>query len=171
MARIATYPQDASISVDDLLVGTDAEDSNITKNYKIGDVKNFIAGSQLATAKVTVTSEQLLSLDGGGAIELIEAPGTGKVISIISIACFVDFNSIAFNFNESLDFKIGTNTQNEISVGLINSSEDKYFLLGGDLKLVLPNTALTLFADTTATVTTGDSPLTLSIAYRIVDFS
>ena len=44
MARISTYAQDASISADDLLVGSDAEDSNITKNYRIGDLKATICG-------------------------------------------------------------------------------------------------------------------------------
>lgn len=44
MARIATYSQDTSISKNDLLVGTDAEDSNITKNYKVEDLAYFVKG-------------------------------------------------------------------------------------------------------------------------------
>ena len=44
MARISTYSQDTAISADDLLVGSDAEDSNITKNYRIGDLKATIGG-------------------------------------------------------------------------------------------------------------------------------
>lgn len=44
MARIATYSQDTSISNNDLLVGTDADDSNITKNYKIEDLADFVKG-------------------------------------------------------------------------------------------------------------------------------
>ena len=44
MARISTYAQDASISADDLLVGSDAEDSNITKNYRIEDLADFVKG-------------------------------------------------------------------------------------------------------------------------------
>lgn len=44
MARISTYAQDASISADDLLVGSDAEDSNITKNYRIGDLTSSVCG-------------------------------------------------------------------------------------------------------------------------------
>tara|TARA_R100000951_G_scaffold91610_1_gene79986 strand:- start:39 stop:305 length:267 start_codon:yes stop_codon:yes gene_type:complete len=45
MARISTYALDASISTDDKLVGTDAEDSNITKNYQIGAFMAFITGN------------------------------------------------------------------------------------------------------------------------------
>lgn len=44
MARISTYAKDALISADDLLVGSDAEDSNITKNYRIGDLKATVCG-------------------------------------------------------------------------------------------------------------------------------
>ena len=44
MARIATYSKDTSISNNDLLVGTDADDSNITKNYKIEDLASFGKG-------------------------------------------------------------------------------------------------------------------------------
>ena len=44
MARIATYSQDTSISNNDLLVGTDADDSNITKNYKVEDLAYFVKG-------------------------------------------------------------------------------------------------------------------------------
>ena len=42
MARISTYPLDTSISVSDLLVGTDAEDSNVTKNFSVGNLTDFI---------------------------------------------------------------------------------------------------------------------------------
>ena len=50
MARISTYSEDTSISNDDLLIGTDAEDSNVTKTYKVGDLKNFVKGSAVYVA-------------------------------------------------------------------------------------------------------------------------
>ena len=45
MARITTYAIDAAISGKDKLVGSDAEDSNITKNYLIADLANYIGTS------------------------------------------------------------------------------------------------------------------------------
>jgi hypothetical protein len=45
MARISTYALDTSISSLDTLVGSDAEDSNITKNFKIGDLAAFISSA------------------------------------------------------------------------------------------------------------------------------
>jgi|TARA_B100000497_G_scaffold122228_1_gene153047 hypothetical protein len=45
MARIATYALDTAISNLDKLVGTDAEDSSITKNYQISSLISFIAAN------------------------------------------------------------------------------------------------------------------------------
>jgi hypothetical protein len=38
MAKISSYTTDASVSYSDKLIGTDAEDSNVTKNYTIGSI-------------------------------------------------------------------------------------------------------------------------------------
>ena len=38
MATISSYSTDASVSYNDKLIGTDAEDSNVTKNYTIGSL-------------------------------------------------------------------------------------------------------------------------------------
>ena len=54
MARISTYAIDTSISRNDLLVGTDAEDSNITKNFTVGDLTDFV-GTTASTGVVTLT--------------------------------------------------------------------------------------------------------------------
>lgn len=42
MAKISTYAVDNSISADDMVIGTDAEDSNITKNYTVGGLSSYI---------------------------------------------------------------------------------------------------------------------------------
>jgi hypothetical protein len=84
MARIATYSKDTSISVDDLLIGTDAEDANITKNYKIGDLRSFIGtGGNLVTKKITVTTEQLKTIHTGPVV-LIDLTDN-EVADIISV--------------------------------------------------------------------------------------
>lgn len=54
MARISTYAKDTSISRDDLLVGTDAENSNATKNFSVGDLSDFISGIQIPTPQMWV---------------------------------------------------------------------------------------------------------------------
>lgn len=42
MARISTYTADNSLSDSDMVIGTDAEDTNITKNYRLGDIATFV---------------------------------------------------------------------------------------------------------------------------------
>ena len=174
MARISTYSQDTSISVDDLLIGTDAEDSNITKNYKIGDVKDFIAGTQLVTAKVTVTSAQLLSLNGGGTIELIEAAGANKIIVPISFSAFIDFNTAAYVSSPDANIKLRSGTTatfGDIAKTTIETSSDRYFTINPAGQQVGVNENINFTADSSFDLTTGDSPMVVNIAYRIVDFS
>jgi hypothetical protein len=42
MARISTYSIDSLPTIDDKLIGTDLDDSSITKNYKIGDIIGLV---------------------------------------------------------------------------------------------------------------------------------
>ena len=43
MARISTYDRDLVLSRDDILIGSDAENSSITKNYSVGSLIDFIS--------------------------------------------------------------------------------------------------------------------------------
>lgn len=43
MARISTYDRDLVISRDDILIGTDVNDSSITKNFSVGSLIDFIS--------------------------------------------------------------------------------------------------------------------------------
>jgi len=38
MSTISSYPSDTTISYDDKLIGTDAQDANATKNFTIGAI-------------------------------------------------------------------------------------------------------------------------------------
>lgn len=42
MTKISQYPDDSNITVDDKLVGTDAENSLETKNFTFADVISFL---------------------------------------------------------------------------------------------------------------------------------
>ncbi len=46
MARISKYALDTYISNSDKLIGTDAEDSSITKNFLVGDLADFINSAE-----------------------------------------------------------------------------------------------------------------------------
>lgn len=59
MAKISSYTTDASVSYSDKLIGTDAEDSNITKNYTIGSILS------LPLPSVPVYADNAAALAGG----------------------------------------------------------------------------------------------------------
>jgi hypothetical protein len=42
MGKISTYPVDSLLSSSDLLIGTDADNANATKNYSLGDIAAFV---------------------------------------------------------------------------------------------------------------------------------
>ena len=45
MAIISTYPIDATVTLEDKLIGTDAEDSSKTKNYTVGSILSLASPS------------------------------------------------------------------------------------------------------------------------------
>lgn len=184
MARLATYSQDTSISVDDLLIGTDAEDSNITKNYKIGDLKDFIAGSELVTTKVTLTSAELLSFSTYPTkITLIEAPGPNKAIVALNAAFKLDFTTgPIYNFNQDLRFAYidptGTVFAGNIPLELLNAgpgdqyaTEDLPGQPGSPYNPIKVNSSFGIANNPGTNVTQGTGTLTIDLLYRIVNFS
>jgi hypothetical protein len=78
MARITTYALDTTISNLDKLVGTDADDSNLTKNYQINTLISFIAANlnlqafddDAAAGVGAIASGALYKTTGNGAAPL-----------------------------------------------------------------------------------------------------
>jgi hypothetical protein len=78
MARITTYALDTTISSLDKLVGTDADDSNLTKNYQINTLISFIAANlnlqafddDAAAGVGAIASGALYKTTGNGAAPL-----------------------------------------------------------------------------------------------------
>ncbi len=85
MARISTYPIISTPTINDLLIGTDVEDLNITKNFTIGDIASLIIGGSYvpyvgATANVnlgafSITASSFI-VPGGLATQFVKADGT-----------------------------------------------------------------------------------------------
>jgi len=62
MAIISTYPIDATVTLADKLIGTDAEDSSITKNYTIGSILNLVSASATSVLYAFSTVNQAPSV-------------------------------------------------------------------------------------------------------------
>ena len=78
MAKISTYAVDNSISANDMVVGTDAEDSNITKNYTVGGLSNYIV------ANINFTPLDLTSAQAGSNVNLnlVDAASTLGTVTL-----------------------------------------------------------------------------------------
>lgn len=59
MGKISSYSTDGTVSYDDKLIGTDAEDSSQTKNYLIGDILS------LPLPNVPVYEDNAAAIAGG----------------------------------------------------------------------------------------------------------
>lgn len=93
MARITTYTTDSTISPLDKLIGTDADDSNITKNYLISDLLAYIGTNNTVTKKVTITTAQLKT-SGVSPVTIIDL-ADNQVADVISVIIRVNNQSAA----------------------------------------------------------------------------
>lgn len=160
-----------TLSTDD----TFANASNETTSSSLA-IKNYVdAAVQLAT--VTVSSAELLAL-AATPKELVAAPGAGNFIQFLSAQLVLDYNSAAYvesGDNFAIRYTDGTGVIVSDAIettGFIDQTADTITnaipiadaivaATGAvDQALVLHNTG--------SEITTGDSPVYVTIAYRII---
>jgi hypothetical protein len=80
MARITTYELDSNISLNDKLVGTDADDNSITKNYSVDALgEGLISLKNIITGTGTLNTIPMFTPDGatiGDSIMFTKPNGT-----------------------------------------------------------------------------------------------
>jgi len=177
MAIIYSYPPIGDLSGSDTILVNDVSKDNSTKTTSIDDIKSYVNSfaSDSKITQVTLTPVQLGDLDGGGEIELVPAQGANKVISLVDVTVFLDYTIEVYNFNLGLSINAGSLNQVEIPTSILNSATAIYSRIdvdtGGGTTELAANTGLKLFASGGTTVNTGESPLTISLLYRVIDFS
>lgn len=172
MARISNtsaYPNIGTPVASDYLILTDKSDNLVTKTATLGDVQKLF-GLDTLVAKVTVNSASLLTLNTTAAT-LVNAPGAGKVIDVISIMVYLDAGSQAYDFGTgALPIKMGAQEIASIpnSTSTINSATDVVFKpeVPNSNEIIAQNTAVTLEA--VANPTQGNGLLYLNIFYRVL---
>lgn len=184
MPNISSYPkiqpkeQDLLLGSQTYVEGVDETIGNPTSSFTVGSIANLVSqnsGSSVYTTRVIeLTPTEILSLDGDGTLELIPAPGAGKIIVVSEILLFLDYNSTAYNFNlfsGALNIAFGTSTP--LGGGAdyrtsLNKSSDYYASVQNIMEPKV-NQPLTLLAAGGVSVTQGNSTAKFSIVYRIVD--
>tara|TARA_B100000963_G_scaffold75320_1_gene63455 strand:+ start:7525 stop:8049 length:525 start_codon:yes stop_codon:yes gene_type:complete len=166
MAKISNtvaYPN-VQPTLDDYFVLSDQTDSLLTKTSKLSDVKNLF-GIQTVTAHVTVQDVELINL-GTTDVTLIAAPGSNKVLDIISFDVFMDVGNTPFNFiNDSIVKLDGVNITT-ISSSTINSVTDKVVKQPLVLTNILLGVNKPLLLTNVGNATQGNGVLRINILYR-----
>jgi hypothetical protein len=180
MARIETYNNDNTINPTDKLIGTDGAVGalNATKNFEMSALKSYIYPIDLAQKTVTITSTQLLTLNGGGTIELLSAPGADKILVVDEAFTWLDFATTAYNFafasgSDGVKLNNGTEWTGAAypAAQFLNATADDYNRQKTHTypQAYVPNAAFNLHATSGVSVSQGDSPIKFNIIYRIVD--
>jgi len=198
MAIINSYAA-GTVTTSDLILGVDTSNSkNTTKTFTAGDIAGLASGATLfTTGSKTLTPTEVLSLNTAGtAVELLPAPGAGKILAVYSLVTQLQFNTTAYNFtngtvgqDNSLVTGLlvrnnaaiaGQKWQNGLLFGAFNYTQTT--TLGGATGPGLSSTTMapggTLLENTAysiattynnTTVTQGDSNFIFTFVYRTID--
>ena len=101
MARISTYDRDLVVSREDILIGTDSQDSSITKNYSVGSLIDFIS---LSSDGVVDTNYYLsaITADQDTGVVTFTVNGTDNQTLTLGTAAFhahTDYAASDISFN------------------------------------------------------------------------
>ena len=77
MARISTYPIDSTPTVEDYLIGTEVDNLDVTKNYRISDILALGNSGTVVTATDTTLGVSKLASD----VEQLKATATISTVS------------------------------------------------------------------------------------------
>jgi hypothetical protein len=87
MAFISSYPKDTNISLSDKLLGTDAENSLLTKNFEISDFIDFIESTGTFVPKIGATlptyANNAAAISGGLSVNSIYKTSTGELRIVV----------------------------------------------------------------------------------------
>lgn len=105
-------------------------------------------------------------------VELVPAPGAGYAIEVLSIVGSIDYNSAAYATNVTMEFRYtdasGTKVTADMAT-LLDASADKFVSVKGiESALVLTANAAIVTRVATGNPATGNSPIKLHVAYRVI---
>lgn len=194
MANINSYASDQTIHANDKLIGSDGTtgaDFGKTKNFTVGDIKDYVISfvdeSTTLSTTVTLTPSQMLSLSGGGAIELLPTPATGKAYLLTDTFTKIEHNTTAYNFlyspaiayydTETLsapfysywggleriilnDLYIGANLEDSFSRNVPPAATNP---------IIARQLPVYLYSNSNETVSQGDATVKITLEYKIID--
>lgn len=122
MARISKYAIDSNITGIDKLVGTDADDNDITKNFEISDLTTYISEQLLGNGTTTI--------DGNLVVQQDQADATITIISDASNQGEQHNPSIRFiQDGGAQNAAIGFNIIDDTAGGTIPGSGNRFWIV------------------------------------------
>lgn len=116
MARISTYPTDSSVSGGDLLIGTDVDNANATKNFTVSSLIAYAATTNLvpytgANQDVNLGSNDLLV---GGTLGVTGLSTLGS-LTVTGLSTLAAVNATSLSLSTTLGVT-GLSTLNDVDV-------------------------------------------------------
>ena len=105
MAKISTYPTSLP-TVHDILIGSDADNLDVTKNYLLGDIIALIPGGSLSVQ----------SLNGATGVVTLQGKG-GLVVTEVGTQIFLDVTGVG---NVDSLTTTGTSGAATLAAGVLN---------------------------------------------------
>ena len=167
MAKISTYTT-ATPAAGDLILGTDGNDSNATKNFTAESIAN-LAGGGLGRATVRLEAAQINALDTVPVV-IVPAPEATKAIQVVAASFELNYSAPAYNFPAALQLVVnGGGAQLVIPTSSVNSAADLYRTIQVETGSGYMENGLALKLEAPlATVGAGASSFTIDVLYRIV---
>ena len=116
MASISTYPILSNPTINDILIGTDVQDLNITKNFSIGSIIGIV-GTQFvpytgATGNVNLGAFNITSssfiVPGGLSSQFLKANGTLDSTVYVPATRTLTINSVSYNLSADRSWDLNT---------------------------------------------------------------
>lgn len=139
-----------------------------TNGVKVGDIRTV--EHEFNNAEVLTA----YSANSNKGLELVPAPGSGKMIEYISGVFVLNYVTAAFVHTYTCTVNIGTNDIGSIVRDFLQATEDYLCYRTYDYDLVTLATYMNqavYFHAKTANPTTGGGTISARISYRILDFN
>jgi hypothetical protein len=116
MAKISSYPILSNPTINDILIGTDVEDLNITKNFSIGSIIDIIGNEFVpyvgATGNVNLGAFNITSTSfivaGGSASQFLKANGTLDSTVYVPASRTLTINSVTYDLSANRSWDLNT---------------------------------------------------------------
>ena len=116
MAKISTYPILSDPTINDILIGTDVQDLNITKNFSIGSIIDIIGNEFVpyvgATGNVNLGAFNITSssfiVAGGLSSQFLKANGTLDSTVYVPATRTITINSVGYDLSANRSWDLNT---------------------------------------------------------------